>query len=80
MLDLANKLDIDTITIEAPQGLNRLNVAKEHYENLIHSLQCKIDSPKTHKQKNKERLEMIQHHQKTLSFIENLIKDDRLEE
>jgi hypothetical protein len=64
-------------TIEAPKGLQRLDLALAHYEIKIKSLKDEIATPRSHKRKNLERLNQIKAHEGIITIIRNLIELDK---
>lgn len=68
----ALNIEID-IYIEAPQGLDRLSEAINHYNREIVKLELTINKPRTHKKKNEERKQLIKVYKDKISTIEELI-------
>lgn len=62
------------LEIEAPQGLQNLESAVEHYESLIADLKAAIAKPKTKAAKNADRQCQIQHCQQKIADVKALIK------
>lgn len=66
-------VNIDHV-IEAPKGLQRLDLAIEHYNNKIADLQAEINKRGTKKKKNEERAELINQYQERIILIQDLMK------
>ena len=71
--DLGERLDTYWM-IEAPDGLQDLESAKQHYIRLIKNLESQIAKPRTHKAKNEERRALIRQHKTKIEMIERLMK------
>ena len=71
LMDL--NIDID-VEIEAPQGLQNLSSAIDHYNMLISDLKEAISKPRTHKSKNQERKEQIKSYQAKIKEVKKLMR------
>lgn len=69
--DLGLNIDIE---IEAPKGLQSIESAIGHYENLIANLQSKIEAKGSKKQKNIERAAEIEQYRNKIEAVKNLMK------
>lgn len=72
LIDLFDSLGINYVTIEAPRGLQSLDLALDHYSNLIKNLENDIAKPRSQAKKNEERLGLIQNYTNTMVFINEL--------
>lgn len=71
--ELLNRLGVQVhVTIEAPKGLQDLEVAEKHYKFKIESLYEQMNKKGTRKAKNAERLETVVHLQNKLNQIQLL--------
>lgn len=68
--ELGLKPDLE---IEAPKGLQRLDVAIEHYGNKNARLSAEISKPRTRKAKNRERKQEMWRNAKTIKAIRGLL-------
>lgn len=62
----------NVITLEAPQGLQKLDDAKDHYDTLIKDLEALIAKKGTRKSTNAMRLELIDSYKDKLALIAKL--------
>jgi hypothetical protein len=60
------------VTIESPGGLQDLNSARRHYNNLIETLHKEIDNPRSKAMKNHERFLKIAEYQSKLRLVDIL--------
>ena len=67
--DLGVNVDV---TIEAPEGLQRLNLAERYYSQRIASLETAMSNKGTHKAKNLERLQTQQEYRAKLAQVQVL--------
>lgn len=59
-------------TIEAPEGLDKLDASIEYYQNLIAGLERDIARPRTRKSTNEKRREQIAHYQGKIALVNEL--------
>ncbi len=69
---LFDQLGLTYETIEAPKGLQNLEVSEDHYKNKIESLTKLVNTKGTRKAKNVERLAEIEKLKNKLTFIQSL--------
>jgi len=57
---------------EAPDGLQNLSRAINHYQNKINDIQVKLDNPRSRKNKIQDRLDIIAHYTSIIQKITQL--------
>ena len=73
--------DINYVAIEAPKGLQNLELAKKHYQDKYSNLLNDMNKKGTRKAKNIERREQAEKMLQTMAFIDSLmneVSDDKV--